>query len=112
MSAYSLQFRDAYHTQFTIPAYLLEKFELDVYKRLDWSAAYFLKQWESNIGTYAAGTIRRYNHIFHVSFCTDCNIGRIKQKLQDNPNLQLILSFRKSPKMPAYVIVDFKKEDY
>lgn len=110
MSPYSLQFREAYHTQFSIPAYLQNK--LSIYKRLNWSAAYFMQQWESNIGTYAAGTIRRYNHIFHVSFCSECNIGRIKQKLSENPNLQLALSFRKSHNMPAYVIVDFQKGEY
>lgn len=107
---YSLQFREAYHTSFAMPEYLIDN--LEIYKRLNWSAAYFLNQWESNIGTYAAGTIRRYNHIFHVNFCTGCSIGKIKEKLATNPNLQLDLSFRKSAGIPAIVIVDFRKGEF
>ena len=56
---YHNQLIAAYHTQFAIPEYLTENLEL--YKRLNWSASYFMQQWESNIATYAAGTIRRYN---------------------------------------------------
>ena len=102
---YHNQLMAAYHTQFSIPDYLTEG--LEIYKRLNWSASYFIAQWESSRGTYAAGTIRRYNHIFHVNFSQECNIGKIKSQLEADPNTQLILSFRKLPKQPAYVIVDF-----
>jgi hypothetical protein len=104
---YAMQFRDAYHTQFSIPEYLQSS--LSLYKRLNWSAQYFLNQWYGNAGTYAAGTIRRYNHIYHVQFCTGCSIGQIREKLESNPELQLALSFRTAPGMPSYVIVDFQK---
>lgn len=103
----SLQFREAYIHNFTIPEHLQQG--LEIYKRLNWSAQYFLDQWQSNIGTYAAGTIRRYNHIFHVQFCSGCSLGQIISKLESNPNLQLALSFRKSATLPAYVIIDFIK---
>lgn len=103
----SLQFREAYMHQFAMPEYLTT--DLSIYKRLNWSAQYFLDQWQSNIGTYAAGTIRRYNHIFHVQFCKGCSLGQIISKLESNPNLQLALSFRKTANLPAYVIVDFIK---
>ncbi len=109
MTAYSLQFREAYYTQFSIPAYLADK--LTYYKRLNWSAKYFLEQWNSNISTYAAGTIRRYNNINHVAFSSGCSLGLIKHWLAKNPDLQLDLSFRKSPNMPAFVIVDFRNAD-
>ena len=107
--AYYNQLKAAYHTQFSIPAYLTEN--LEIYKRLNWSAEYFLSQWESNVGTYAAGTIRRYNHIFHVNFCSECNIGRIKSATQNDPGVQLILSFRKMDKNPAIVLVDFLRSE-
>lgn len=107
---HSLQFRESYTHSFAIPDYLTT--DLSIYKRLNWSAAYFMDQWSSNIGTYAAGTIRRYNHIFHVQFCSGCSIGAIIQKLESNPNLQLALSFRKADNLPAYVIVDFIKGEH
>jgi len=108
MTAYSLQFREAYYTQFSIPAYLQS--HLSSYKYLKWSAAYFLNQWNRNIDTYAAGTIRRYNEIFHVQFSANCSLGRIKQMLAEGKSFQLALSFRKSPSLPAYVIIDFTGE--
>lgn len=106
-SNHSLQFREAYMTRFSMPEYLTT--DLQIYKRLNWSAKYFMDQWSSNIGTYAAGTIRRYNHIFHVQFCSGCSIGQILDKLESNPNLQLALSFRKADNLSAFVIVDFIK---
>lgn len=108
---YPLQFRESYYTGFTIPSQFAEM--LAYYKRVNWSAAYFLNQWESNIGTYAAGTIRRYNQINHVQFCAGCSIGQIKFLLETYPelNLQLDLSFRKANGMPAFVLVDFKQAD-
>jgi hypothetical protein len=104
-NAYGLQFREAYHTQFTIPDYLTES--LTIYKYLKWDAAFFLAQWESNIGTYAAGTIRRYNQIFHVQFAKDISLGKIKSLLDNGNSFQVALSFRKTNKLPAMVIVDF-----
>lgn len=108
MTAYSLQFRDAYHTQFSIPEYLQQY--LTSYKMLKWDAAYFLNQWNRNIDTYAAGTIRRYNELYHVQFCTGCSLGRIKQMLAEGQSFQLALSFRKSAKLPAYVLVSFSSK--
>ena len=105
MTAYSLQFREAYITQFSIPEYL--QCHLTLYKYLKWDAAYFLNQWNRNIDTYAAGTIRRYNELFHVQFAANCSLGKIKLHLAEGKQMQLALSFRKSHKMPAYVIVDF-----
>ena len=109
MTAYSLQFRDAYHTQFSIPAYLITNSNLVIYKYLKWDAAYFLNQWNRNIDTYAAGTIRRYNELFHVQFCSGISLGRIKDMLDNGQSFQLALSFRKSDKLSAYVLVDFIK---
>ena len=106
---YTLQFRESYFTSFSIPSQFTSS--LSYYKRLNWSASYFLQEWESNIATYAAGTIRRYNRINHVQFCSGCSIGRIKELLTVNPNLQLDLSFRKAEGMPAFVLVDFKMQD-
>lgn len=102
---YREQFNAAYNTQFNIPEYL--QADLDIYKRLNWQASYFLAQWESNIDTYAAGTIRKYNHIFHVNFCSGCSLGKIKNLIANGHNPQLILSFRKYGKYPAIVLVDF-----
>ena len=107
--SYQNQFREAYITRFAIPEYLLGN--LTYYKRLNWSAAYFLAQWEKNVGTYAAGTIHRFNEINHVQFCPSCNIGRIKQLVEIHPDMQLTLSFRKAKGLPAYVIVDFLTAD-
>lgn len=98
-------FLAAYHTQFNIPEYLQS--ELTLYKRLNWSAEFFLNQWKSNIGTYAAGTIRRYNHIYHVNFCSGCSLGRIKSLLASQGDFQLILSFRKTDGFAGIVLVDF-----
>ena len=106
---YPLQFRESYFTSFSIPSQFIDS--LSYYKRLNWSASYFLQEWKSNIATYAAGTIRRYNRINHVQFCSGCSIGRIKELLTVNPNLQLDLSFRKAEGMPAFVLVDFKMQD-
>lgn len=106
---YPLQFRESYFTSFCIPAQFTSS--LSYYKRLNWSASYFLQEWESNIATYAAGTIRRYNRINHVQFCSGCSIGKIKSMLETYPNLQLDLSFRKAEGMPAFVLVDFKMQD-
>ena len=106
---YPLQFSESYFTSFSIPEQFLRN--LSYYKRLHWSASYFLQQWESNVGTYAAGTIRRFNHINHVQFCSECSIGRIKELLEINPALQLDLSFRKSDGLPAFVLVDFCMAD-
>ena len=108
-SAHTLQFRESYFHHFAIPFDYMPV--LDYYKRLNWSASYFLQQWESNIATYAAGTIRRYNQINHVQFCKGCSIGRIKELLAVNPELQLDLSFRKAEGMPAFVLVDFRMQD-
>lgn len=108
-SSYNLQFREAYTHRFAIPDYLTPN--LSYYKRLNWSAAYFLAQWERNIGTYAAGTIHRFNEINHVQFCSACSIGKIKALLASNPELQLDLSFRKAAGLPAYVLVDFLKNN-
>jgi hypothetical protein len=105
MTHYSLQFREAYHTQFSIPTYLQSS--LTLYKYLKWDAAYFLNQWNRNIDTYAAGTIRRYNELFHVQFSSGISLGKIKQMLEEGNSFQLALSFRKCKQMPAYVIVDF-----
>lgn len=99
------QFLAAYYTQFNIPEYLQS--ELSLYKRLNWSAEFFLNQWKSNIGTYAAGTIRRYNHIYHVNFCAGCSLGRIKSLLASQGDFQLILSFRKTDGFAGIVLVDF-----
>ena len=106
---YPLQFRESYFTSFSIPFQFTQN--LSYYKRLNWSASYFLQQWESNVATYAAGTIRRYNQINHVQFCKGCSIGRIKELLAVNPELQLDLSFRKAEGMPAFVLVDFRMQD-
>ena len=102
---YKNQFNAAYFTQFNIPDYLIS--DLDIYKRLNWESKHFLAQWESNIGTYAAGTIRKYNHIFHVTFCSNCSLGRIKDLIAKGHNPQLVLSFRKYHKHAAIVMVDF-----
>lgn len=109
MTSYPLNFREAYINNFTIPA--CYSHNLTYYKMSKWSAAYFLSQWEKNIGTYAAGTIHKYNEINHVQFCKSCSIGKIKSLLSQHPNLQVLLSFRKAPGMPAYVIVDFISSD-
>lgn len=106
---YPLQFREAYHTSFAIPPAFHSY--LTYYKRSNWSAAYFLSQWEKNIGTYAAGTIHKYNEINHVQFCSSCSLGKIKSLIEKYPNLQISLSFRKAPNMPAYVLVDFLTAD-
>lgn len=106
---YPLQFRESYFTSFSIPSQFIDS--LTYYKRLNWSASYFIAQWESNIGTYAAGTIRRYNQINHVQFCKGCSLGLIKHYLEINPHLQLDLSFRKAEGLPAFVLVDFKPLD-
>ena len=105
----SLQFREAYHHHFAIQSHLQS--DLSYYKRLHWSTAYFLAQWNSNISTYAAGTIRRYNQIHHVNFCSGCSLGKIKLLLESYPNLQLDLSFRKAEGLPAFVLVDFIQAD-
>ncbi len=109
MTHYSLQFREAYITQLSIPTYLQSN--LTLYKYLQWDAAYFLNQWNRNIDTYAAGTIRRYNDMYHVQFASGISLGKIKQLLADGNEFQLALSFRKTDKMPAYVIVDFIAAD-
>lgn len=105
-SKYSLHFRTNYYHNFAVSEEFLK--DLEIYKRLNWSAQYFLDQWNSNIGTYAAGTIRRYNHIFHVQFASGCSLGQIKELLISD-DFQLDLSFRKSANLPAIVIIDFKK---
>lgn len=104
-SIYANQFREAYHSQFYIPAYLSGN--LEIYKRLNWSAEYFIENWNKGIGTSHAACILRYGHMFHINFCKDCSLSRIKLALETNPNTQLILSFRKTPKLPALVLVDF-----
>jgi hypothetical protein len=109
MTHYSIQFREAYHTQFSIPTYLQSS--LTLYKYLKWDAAYFLNQWNRNIDTYAAGTIRRYNDMYHVQFASGISLGKIKQLLAEGKEFQLALSFRKTKSMPAYVIVDFTGSD-
>lgn len=105
VNPYANQFREAYYTQFTIPEYLTS--ELTLYKYLKWDAAFFLAQWDRNIDTYAAGTIRRYNEIFHVQFAANISLGKIKDLLSKGNSFQLALSFRKTHKLPAMVIVDF-----
>jgi len=109
ISPYQEQLKAAYHTQFSIPEYLQSS--LSLYKRLNWSASYFLHLFYDNAGTYAAGTIRKYNNIHHITFCTGCSIGQIRTRLVANPDLQLVLSFRKHNKMPAVVLVDFLKAE-
>lgn len=104
---HSLQFRESYFSHLQIPQHLLLTEKPEIYKCLHWQCSHFVKEWESNIGTYAAGTIRRYNHIFHVQFAKRCSLGKIKSLLSTGDNPQLILSFRKSPGLPAVVIVDF-----
>lgn len=106
---YPEQFRAAYYTQFAIPEYLLAV--LTNYKRLNWSANYFLAQWNSNVNTYAAGTLRKYNDMYHVNFCKGCSLGKIKSLLDAGHKFQLTLSFRKANKMPAIVMVDFLRAD-
>lgn len=108
-NTYQIQFSEAYHTRFAIPEYLTSR--LSLYKISKWSASYFISQWESNIDTYAAGTIRKYNLMFHVNFCSSCSLDAIRRKLKDNPNLQIALSFRKADKLSAYVLVDFIREN-
>lgn len=110
MTSYPLSFREAYINNFTIPAQYADF--LNYYKLSKWSAAYFISQWERNIGTYAAGTIHKYNEINHVQFCPGCSIGQIKESIVKNPNRQIVLSFRKAPGLPAYVIVDFTKGEF
>lgn len=104
---YFLQFKEAYNSQFEIPPFLIPSNKLSIYKRFVWSASFFLSQWEKNAGTYAAGTIHRYNHIFHCNFVTGCSIGKIKSALTKGENPQITISFRKSPNLPAVCIVDF-----
>lgn len=103
-SKYSLQFRESYYSQFSIPEHLTA--ELKVYKYLQMPVRKFLDHWYENAGTYAAGTLRRYNHIHHVQFCKGVSIGRLKVMLAKNPEMQLRLSFRKAVGMPAFVLVD------
>lgn len=87
-----------YFANFNISSQNMDK--ITHYKLLKWDASFFLQQWNKNIGTYAAGTIRRYNEMFHVQFC-NCSIS----KLRANPNAKLMLSFRKAEGMPAFVMV-------
>ena len=109
MTSYPLSFRESYTHNFTIPSQF--KSLLTYYKMSKWSASYFISQWEKNIGTYAAGTIHKYNEINHVQFCYSCSLGKIKSMLSSNPDLQLVLSFRKAQGLPAYVLVDFIQAD-
>jgi len=101
------QFIHEYHTSFTIT----ESHKLEQYKLLKWSAAYFLQNWHNVAGTKLAGTIQRYMSIYHVTFCKGCSYDRIRNALAENPELQLALSFRKAPGLPAYVLVDFTAQN-
>lgn len=96
-----------FHTEYTSSFTISKENQqlLTHYKYLKWESDFFLAMWESNIGTYAAGTISRYNNIFHVSFTNGVTIGKLKQLRSNNCTVQLALSFRKAAGLPAYVIV-------
>lgn len=100
------EFHNAYTSQFALPAEMQQ--QLTHYKYLKWDSDFFLGNWESNAGTYAAGTIHRYNQLFHVQFCHSLSIGALKQLRDAGESIQLALSFRKAAGMPAYVLVSAK----
>ena len=104
---YFIQFRESYYTQFSVPSYLQSR--LTLYKRSVWSASYFLKCWEANIGKITAGTLPKYNGLFHIQFCSGCSISAIKTLLALEPTLQITLSFRQADNMPDLVLVDFQR---
>lgn len=107
--SYYQQFQAAYATKFTIPEYLPDFHKLIIYKRLVWSSSLFLHHWEKNIGTYAAGTLHKYNEIFHCNFINSCCIGKIKTALLAGENPELTISFRKHPRFPAIAVIDFNR---
>ena len=72
-----IDFNTEYTSSFTISPE--NQKQLTHYKYLKWNSDFFLGMWEANVGTYAAGTIHRYNQIFHVQFCHSLSIGALKQ---------------------------------
>lgn len=104
---YRNQFVAAYYTQFAIPEYCSQT--LTIYKRLVWSAQYFLSSWNLSVGTISAGTIVRYGKLFHIEFIKGCSLSKIKAAIAAGENPQITLSFRatKSYNLPNLVLVDF-----
>ena len=103
-----MNFITEYTSKFSISAAAQQ--QCTHYKYLKWNSNYFLQQWEANAGTYAAGTVHRYNQIFHVVFTNGVTIGKLKEMHSNNGSAQLALSFRKAEGMPAYVIVGLAGE--
>lgn len=106
-NAYFLQFREAYYTQFSIPEYLQAR--LTLYKRSVWSAEFFLACWDSSADAITAGTVAKYNSLFHIEFCSGCSLQKIRELNSQSANLQLALSFRTAKNFPSYVLVDFQR---
>lgn len=99
----ALSFNEAYTSRFALsPEHAAQ---CTHYKYLKWDSDFFLAMWEANVGTYAAGTIHRYNNIFHVQFCHSLSIGALKQLRAAGEGIKLSLSFRKAAGKPAYVLV-------
>ena len=108
-AAYKVQFQEAFHSQFSVPEYLLSN--LTIYKRLVWNSTFFLGQWAQNVGTVKAGTVVRYGNLYHVNFCSGVSLDKIKSLVAQGYNPKLTLSFRtaKNPSMPSVVLVDFQR---
>ena len=103
----SSHFIGAYKTQFSIPTYLHSR--LTYYKRLIWSGAYFLQVWNAQINSILAGTLSRDEKLFHVTFCPDCSLQKIKDAVAEDKTVQITLSFRATKSLKALVLVDFLK---
>ena len=104
----SRYFNDAYFSHFALSQQSAASCTL--YKLLKWKVSYFLSQWDANVGTVKAGTILRYNNLYHVQFCSDVSLTRLRSLAAENPDAQLLLSFRKSGNMPALVLVQISRE--